>query len=63
MKIRLAIDTLNMALSARQRDGIPLAELMVFPNDASSQYRSFALTSGPNRCRSGRVGPIRQGRL
>ena len=45
MKTALVLDTLEMALWARQRDGIALAEGMVFHNDAGSQYLSFAFTS------------------
>jgi putative transposase len=45
MKTSLVLDTLEMALWSRQRDGIPLADGMVFHNDAGSQYLSFAFTS------------------
>lgn len=45
MKTPLVLDTLEMALWARHRDGIPLADGMVFHNDAGSQYLSFAFTS------------------
>lgn len=36
MKTALVLDTLEMALWSRQRDGIPLADGMVFHNDAGS---------------------------
>ena len=44
MKTSLVLDTLEMALWSRDRDGIPLADNMVFHNDAGSQYLSFAFT-------------------
>jgi putative transposase len=37
MKTSLVLDTLEMALWSRQRDGIPLAEGMICHNDAGSQ--------------------------
>ena len=45
MKTSLVLDTLEMALWARKRDGIPLADGMVHHNDHGSQYLSFAFTS------------------
>jgi putative transposase len=45
MKTSLVLDTLEMALWVRQRDGIPLADGMIHHNDAGSQYTSFAFTS------------------
>jgi putative transposase len=45
MKTSLVLDTLEMALWRRDRDGVPLADGMVFHNDAGSQYTSFAFTS------------------
>ena len=45
MKASLVLDTLEMALWSRQRDGIPLADGMICHNDAGSQYTSFAFTS------------------
>ena len=45
MKTSLVLDTLEMALWSRQRDGIALAEGMICDNDAGSQYTSFAFTS------------------
>lgn len=45
MKTSLVLDTLEMALWSRGRDGIPLAEGMVSHSDAGSQYTSFALTT------------------
>jgi putative transposase len=45
MKTSLVLDTLEMALWIRQRDGIPLADGMIHHNDAGSQYTSFAFTS------------------
>jgi putative transposase len=45
MQTSLVLDTLEMALWSRQRDGIPLAERMICHNDAGSQYTSFAFTS------------------
>ena len=45
MKTPLVLDTLEMALWARQRDGIALAEGMISHSDAGSQYTSFAFTS------------------
>jgi putative transposase len=37
MKTSLVLDTLEMALWRRDRDGVPLADRMVFHNDAGSQ--------------------------
>lgn len=45
MRTELVLDTLEMALWSRDRDGIPLAEDMISHSDAGSQYTSFALTS------------------
>lgn len=45
MKTSLVLDTLEMALWRRDRDGVPLATGMIFHNDAGSQYTSFAFTS------------------
>jgi putative transposase len=45
MKTDLVLDTLEMALWSRDRDGIPLAEGMVSHSDAGSQYTSFAFTT------------------
>ena len=45
MKTPLVLDTLEMALWARDRAGIPLGETMISHSDAGSQYTSFALTS------------------
>jgi putative transposase len=45
MTTPLVLDTLEMALWSRQRDGIALAENMVSHSDAGSQYTSFAFTS------------------
>jgi putative transposase len=45
MKTELVLDTLEMALWSRDRDGIPLAEGMVSHSDAGSQYTSFAFTT------------------
>ena len=45
MKTPLVLDTLEVALWARQHDGIPLADRLVHRNDAGSQYLSFAFTS------------------
>jgi putative transposase len=45
MRTSLVLDTLEMALWRRDRDGVPLADGMVFHNDAGSQYTSFAFTS------------------
>lgn len=45
MKTELVLDTLEMALWSRDRDGIPLAEGMISHSDAGSQYTSFALTT------------------
>lgn len=39
------LDTLEMALWTRQRDGIPLAAGMIHHHAAGSQYTSFAFTS------------------
>jgi putative transposase len=44
MKTSLVLDTLEMALWARRRDGLPVAEGLVHHNDAGSQYTSFAFT-------------------
>jgi putative transposase len=45
MKTSLVLDTLEMALWSRDRDGIALAAGMVHHHDAGSQYTSFAFTS------------------
>jgi putative transposase len=45
MKTSLVLDTLEMALWTRKRDGIPLADGMIHHHDAGSQYTSFAFTS------------------
>jgi putative transposase len=45
MKTSLVLDTLEMALWSRQRDGIPLADGMIHHHDAGSQYTSFAFTT------------------
>ncbi len=45
MRTSLVLDTLEMALWSRQRDGIPLADGMVHHNDAGSQYTSLAFTT------------------
>lgn len=45
MKTPLVLDTLEMALWSRQRDGVALAENMISHSDAGSQYTSFAFTS------------------
>jgi putative transposase len=45
MKTSLVLDTLEMALWSRRRDGIPLAEGMIHHHDNGSQYTSFAFTS------------------
>jgi putative transposase len=45
MKTALVLDTLEMALWSRQRDGIPLAQSLIHHHDAGSQYTSFAFTS------------------
>jgi putative transposase len=44
MKTSLVLDTLEMALWSRDRDGIPVGEGMIHHNDAGSQYTSFAFT-------------------
>jgi putative transposase len=45
MRTELVLDTLEMALWQRDRDGIPLAAGMVSHSDAGSQYTSFAFTT------------------
>jgi len=45
MKTSLVLDTLEMALWSRERDGVPLAERMIHHHDNGSQYTSFAFTS------------------
>lgn len=45
MRTELVLDTLEMALWSRERDGIPLAEGMISHSDAGSQYTSFAFTT------------------
>ena len=45
MRTELVLDTLEMALWSRIRDGIPLAAGMVSHSDAGSQYTSFAFTT------------------
>jgi putative transposase len=44
MKTSLVLDTLEMALWTRDREGLPLAAGMVHHHDAGSQYTSFAFT-------------------
>ena len=46
MRTPLVLDTLQMALWSRQRDGIPLADAgLIHHHDNGSQYLSFAFTS------------------
>jgi putative transposase len=45
MKTSLVLDTLEMALWTRQRDGLPLGEGLIHHHDNGSQYTSFAFTS------------------
>jgi putative transposase len=45
MKTPLVLDTLEMALWARQHAGLPVAEGLIHHNDNGSQYLSFAFTS------------------
>jgi putative transposase len=45
MKTSLVLDTLEMALWVRQRDGLPLANGMIHHHDNGSQYTSFAFTT------------------
>jgi putative transposase len=45
MRTELVLDTLEMALWSRDRDGIALADGMVSHSDAGSQYTSFAFTT------------------
>jgi putative transposase len=45
MRTELVLNTLEMALWQRDRDGIPLADGMVSHSDAGSQYTSFALAT------------------
>ncbi len=45
MRTELVLDTLEMALWSRQRDGLPLADGMISHSDAGSQYTCFALTT------------------
>src|SRR3954453_19307207 len=45
MKTELVLDTLEMALWPRDREGIPLAAGRVSHSDAASQYTSFAFTT------------------
>jgi putative transposase len=62
MKTSLVLDTLEMALWVRQRDGIPLADGMIHHNDGGSQYTSFAFTNrliDRSRGRVGRLGRTR----
>ncbi len=44
MKTSLVLDTLEMALWSRRRDGLPVAAGLVHHHDAGSQYTSFAFT-------------------
>jgi putative transposase len=44
MKTNLVLDTLEMALWARDHDGEPVADGLVLHSDAGSQYTSFAFT-------------------
>jgi putative transposase len=45
MKTSLVLDTLEMALWTRQRDGVPLGQGLIHHHDNGSQYTSFAFTS------------------
>lgn len=45
MKTSLVLDTLDMALWTRGRQGLPLGVGMIHHDDAGSQYISFAFTS------------------
>jgi putative transposase len=45
MHTSLVLDTLEMALWARDRQGVPLAAGMIHHHDAGSQYTSFAFTA------------------
>ena len=45
MKTSLVLDTLEMALWTRQRDGLPLGQGLIHHHDNGSQYTSFAFTS------------------
>jgi putative transposase len=45
MRTELVLDTLEMALWSRERDGIPRADGMISHSDAGSQYTSFAFTT------------------
>jgi putative transposase len=45
MKTSLVLDTLEMALWSRERDGLPVNAGLVHHNDAGSQYTSFAFTT------------------
>ena len=45
MRTELVLDTLEMALWSRDRDGVPLGEGMISHSDAGSQYTSFAFTT------------------
>jgi putative transposase len=45
MKTSLVLDTLEMALWARGREGLPLVRGMIHHHDNGSQYTSFAFTS------------------
>jgi putative transposase len=45
MKTSLVLDTLEMALWTRQRDGVPLRRGLIHHHDNGSQYTSFAFTS------------------
>jgi putative transposase len=45
MRTELVLDTLEMALWSRDRDGIPRADGMISHSDAGSQYTSFAFTT------------------
>jgi putative transposase len=45
MRTQLVLDTLEMALWSRDRDGIPLDDGMISHSDAGSQYTSFAFTT------------------
>jgi putative transposase len=44
MKTSLVLDTLEMALWTRQRQGLPVGAGMICHHDAGSQYTSFAFT-------------------
>jgi putative transposase len=60
MKTPLVLDTLDMALWARQHDGLPVAEGLIHHHDNGSQYLSFVVHQPADRRRSRRISRQRR---